>query len=247
MQTINIGRNIMGRVHSIDTFTSVDGPGIRYMLFLQGCLLRCKCCANPDTWNMRKGIEMSSKEIVADVLKYKGYIDGMTVSGGEPLLQPDFVASVFQQVKNHGLTTCIDTAGQGGHLASGKVLDHTDCVLMCFKHVDPDKYKTFTGVSQSHALRFIQDVGEREIPMYMRYLYIPGFSDDIADIDKFIDFSMRQKSLKGIEVLPYHRLGANKWRMLGLKYELEGVDVPSKHDAEWLRNYIRDKSGLKVF
>ena len=214
MDPIADSHMIIGRVHSIETFTAIDGPGIRYMIFLQGCGLRCKSCSNRDTWEMVGGKEMSCTDVIQHMLRYRDFIEGVTVSGGEALLQPYFVASLFQQARRHGLTTCLDTAGQAPKHHWDVVLPHTDVALVCIKHVDPVKYKHFTGMNQASALEFVDHLAHRyKVPFHFRYLYIPGFTDDLNDIDRFLQYAEQFKPLlRGIELLPYHRLGVEKWK-----------------------------------
>lgn len=234
-----------GRVHSIDTFTAIDGPGIRYMLFLQGCNLKCRSCSNPDTWNHKDGVTTSSKEIIASISKYRSYIEGITVSGGEPLLQPEFVASIFQECHNMDLNTCIDTAGQSLTRNWHIILPHTDIALICLKSIDPVKYFKFTGMPQKHALQFIDTVQEYNVPFYLRYLYIPGITDDYKDIESFIEYAKTLQNMKGIEFLPYHRIGVSKWKTLNIPYTLEDVPVPSHDKIEEVRKYFTN-AGLYV-
>lgn len=238
-------KEAFGRVHSVDTFTAIDGPGIRYMLFLQGCNLRCKSCSNPDTWSYKDGEMTSSKQVIANISKYRSYIEGITVSGGEPLLQPEFVSSIFQECHNLDLNTCIDTAGQSLTKNWHMILPHTDIALICLKSIDPVKYMTFTGMSQKHALQFVDTVQEYNVPFYLRYLYIPGLTDDYKDIDQFIDYAKTLNNLKGIEFLPYHRIGVSKWNTLNIKYPLEHVQVPSKEKIDEARNYFTN-AGMNV-
>ncbi len=240
-------KEVWGRVHSIDSFTAIDGDGIRYMLFLQGCNLKCKSCSNPDTWSYHNEIKnMSSKEVIKNVYKYQNYVEGITISGGEPLLQPEFVSNIFQECHELGLNTCIDTAGQSLPKNWDMILPHTDLVLFCLKHIDPLKYYKFTGMPQIVAMKFLETMETMAIPYYMRYLYIPGYSDDYKDIDKFIDLAKSMKSMKAIEFLPYHRLGVDKWKNMGMNYELESVPIPSKKNIDEIKNYMIN-SGLKVF
>jgi pyruvate formate lyase activating enzyme len=238
-------KETFGKVHSVDTFTAIDGPGIRYMLFLQGCNLRCKSCSNPDTWDHKCGTEMSSKDVIKNIAKYRNYIDGITVSGGEPLLQPQFVSTLFEECHELNLNTCIDTAGQSLTKNWHMVLPHTDLALICIKHIDPIKYYKFTGMPQKHALQFMDTVQDYNVPFYLRYLYIPGYSDDYNDIDKFIEYAKTLKGLKAIEFLPYHRLGVNKWESIGLKYSLADVQVPEHDKVDEVRKYFED-AGLFV-
>ena len=234
-----------GRVHSIDTFSAIDGDGIRYMLFLQGCNLRCKSCSNPDTWNFKTGTDMSTKQIMRNIDKYKNYIDGITVSGGEPLLQPKFVSTLFEECHDMGLTTCIDTAGQSLQKNWLAVLPHTDLVLFCLKHIDPLKYQKFTGFPQSTALKFLDTMEKMGVPYQLRYLYVPGFSDDMGDIDRFVNMVKELKYIKCVEFLPYHRLGVNKWDALGFTYPLKDVPIPTKEKVNDIRSYI-ESAGIKV-
>lgn len=238
-------KEAFGRVHSVDTFTAIDGPGIRYMLFLQGCNLRCKSCSNPDTWSHKDGEMTSSKQVIANISKYRSYIEGITISGGEPLLQPEFVSAVFQECHNLDLNTCIDTAGQSLSKNWHMILPHTDIALICLKSIDPVKYMKFTGMSQKHALQFVDTVQEYNVPFYLRYLYIPGFTDDYKDIDRFIDYAKSLNNLKGIEFLPYHRIGVSKWKSLNIAYPLEDVQVPSKEKIEEARDYFTN-AGMYV-
>lgn len=239
-------KEAFGRVHSIDTFTAIDGPGIRYMLFLQGCNLKCKSCSNPDTWNHKDGDVLSSKQVIENISRYRSYIEGITVSGGEPLLQPEFVSSIFEECHSMDLNTCIDTAGQSLSKNWHTILPHTDVALICLKTIDPVKYFKFTGMPQKHALHFIDTVQDYNVPFYLRYLYIPGFTDDYKDIDKFIDYAKQLKNMKGIEFLPYHRIGVSKWQNLNMEYTLQDVQVPSKEKIEEVMLYI-EKAGMHVF
>jgi pyruvate formate lyase activating enzyme len=237
--------NVLGRIHSVDSLTALDGPGVRYMIFLQGCMLRCKCCSNPDTWDKRKGNLVDSDTVVNNIKKYKSYIEGITISGGEPLVQPKFVSSIFQRTKELNLTTCIDTAGQSGIKSWDMVLPHTDMALVCLKHIDPIKYKEFTGTPQIQALKFIERLNQMNIPFNLRYLLIPKYSDNEEDIDKFIEYAKQQPLLKSIELLPYHKLGVNKWKEMGLEYTLEDISPPSKEKIQHVKEGIQ-RAGLKV-
>jgi pyruvate formate lyase activating enzyme len=174
---------------------------------------------------------VSSKYIAANISRVAPYLrpggGGVTCSGGEPLLQPDFTAAIFQEAHALGLTTCLDTTGQGTkHHHWDKVLPHTDMVLFCIKHLDPDKYQKLTSLPQLGALRFAAELKQQGIPFWLRYVLIPGRTDDAADIKKLVSFCQGHPSLQGVELLPYHLLGKNKWDALKLKYPLEGVQTP---------------------
>lgn len=237
-----------GCVHSVDTFTAIDGPGLRYLVFLQGCLLRCRCCANPDTWRMPGPGDRrtDASELVRDLQRYRSYVRGITISGGEPLLQPRFVQDVFAGAKELGMDTCIDTAGQSGRRAWDAVLPHTDRVLMCLKHIDPEKYRAFTGgADQARALTFVERLNARRVPFDLRYLLVPGWSDSAADLDAFGRFASVQPMLDRVELLPYHRLGIVKWDALGVEYPLRDVKVPTK-DAVTAAIARLSDAGLRV-
>ncbi|KAF6260330.1 pyruvate formate-lyase activating enzyme [Scenedesmus sp. NREL 46B-D3] len=222
---------VVGQIHSTESFSAVDGPGVRFIVFTQGCAMRCKFCSNPDTWNSSGGEPASSKDIAAQIRSVAPYLrpggGGVTCSGGEALLQPDFTAAIFQEAHALGLTTCLDTTGQGTkHHHWDKVLPHTDMALFCIKHLDPEKYAGLSGLRQLGALRFAAELKEQGIPFWLRYVLIPGYTDDAKDVDMLVDFCQRQPTLQGVELLPYHRLGVNKWHELGLQYPLEGVSTP---------------------
>ncbi|KAF8073189.1 rpa1 [Scenedesmus sp. PABB004] len=223
--------DVRGRIHSTESFSAVDGPGVRFLVFTQGCAMRCLFCSNPDTWSPHAGEEVSSKDIAAQIRSVAPYLrpggGGVTCSGGEPLLQPDFTAAIFQEAHALGLTTCLDTTGQGSkHHNWDKVLPHTDMVLFCVKHLDPARYTSLTGLRQLGALRFADELRAAAIPFWLRYVLIPGHTDDAAGIDKLIAFCQSHPSLMGVELLPYHLLGRNKWDEMNMAYPLDGVAPP---------------------
>jgi len=234
---------VTGRVHSIETFSAIDGPGIRYLLFLQGCNLRCKSCSNRDTWEHSGGKIMTAKEVVTHMLRYRNYIEGLTISGGEALLQPHFVSAVFQGAHEHGLSTCVDTTGQCPRQYWDLVLPHTDLALVCIKHIDAAKYREFAGVPQKPAMEFVDALAcQYGVPFFLRYLYIPDYSDSDADIDKFLDWASHYRGMvRGIELLPYHRLGVEKWKSMGLRYELESIPLPDKRAVQRARRRMEER------
>jgi pyruvate formate lyase activating enzyme len=212
--------------------------------------MRCKFCSNPDTWHREEGRRVSSKEIAAELARLLPYLraqrGGITCSGGEPLLQPSFVAALFQEAHHLGLTTCLDTTGQGTkHHNWDAVLPHTDAVLLCIKHMDPARYTDICGLGQAGVLRFVAEVGARGIPLWARYVLVPGLTDDEAGIDLFVAFMSRQPTLQAVELLPYHLLGRQKWAELGLPYPLEGVAPPSREAVQAVISRM-EAAGLKV-
>jgi pyruvate formate lyase activating enzyme len=176
-------------------------------------------------------------EIVTHMMRYRRYIQGITVSGGEALLQPNFVAEIFKAAHARGLNTCIDTTGQSPKQYWDLVLPHTDTALVCIKHTDPEKYRQFAGVPQRTALEFVDVLAHQyAIPFVFRYLYIPTFSDSDADVDAFLAYAEQYRErLRGIELLPYHRLGVEKWKAAGIPYPLDGVPLPDHAEVERTR------------
>lgn len=216
------------KIHSTDSFGTVDGPGIRFLVFLQGCPLKCKYCHNRDTWNMQDGQYISLDTIFNKIIKYKEYImpngGGVTVSGGEPLLQSKFLIELFTKLKKEGIHTCIDTSGMLPITEDiKKLLSLTDLVLLDIKHIDPEKCKKLVGFSNKLELEFAQYLSNNNIPMWLRQVIIPGITnqkDDLIKLKKFFDSLC---NIQKVELLPYHTLGKHKWKELGLKYDLDGI------------------------
>ena len=234
--------NTEGNIHSIETFSGVDGPGLRFVIFLQGCNLRCKICSNPDTWNFIGGKKMTVNEVFKQVSSLKEYYSnngGVTVTGGEPLLQPNFVADLFEKVHELGLKTCIDTAGFAPLSAAHTVLPLTDHVMFCIKHPDPKKYLQFTGHEQKHAIQFWETLEEMRKPYTLRYVIVPGVTDDYGDLGTLCHMMQQCKSCQGLELLPYHELGKHKWEMLGLKYDVNDVKQPNKAYMDNINDYVK--------
>ena len=212
-----------GRIHSIETFGTVDGPGIRYVIFVQGCNFRCAYCHNPDTWLCDAGTLMSVDEIVEDVLKYKRYIDGVTISGGEPLLQIEFVTELFRRIKESGLNTCIDTSGSTFDKDNKEVVDkfdellkYCDLVMLDIKHIEDNKHIWLTGKTNKNVLEFatyLSDIGK---DAWLRYVLVPTFNEDEEALRRWRKFADTLKNVKKIEILPYHRLALNKYKQLGI-------------------------------
>ncbi|KAG2495282.1 hypothetical protein HYH03_006555 [Edaphochlamys debaryana] len=226
---------VFGNVHSTESMSTVDGPGVRFLVFVQGCAMRCLFCSNPDTWQLKGGEKTSSKELAEQIRKVKNYLKprgGVTISGGEAMLQPQFVSTMFQEVHAMGLNTTVDTTGQGTKARNWDVvLPHTDLVLFCIKHIDPLKYEALTGMKQKGALKFADELAERNIPFYLRYVYIPGYTDGPKDISRLIEWSKKQPTFQGVELLPYHMLGRNKWEVMDIPYPLDGVSTPPREQV----------------
>lgn len=231
------------KVHSTDTFGTVDGPGIRYILFLQGCSLRCKYCHNRDTWDMSGGQYQSLDDIFDKILKYKNYMvfsgGGVTASGGEPLLQAKFLIDLFTKLKKENIHTCIDTSGMVALTPDiKKLLTLTDLVLLDIKHIDPEKCKELVGTSNKLELEFAQYLSNNSIPMWIRQVIIPGITDDEKDLLKLKEFIQTLKTVEKVELLPYHTLGKHKWTKMGFKYELDGIPDATTKDINRAKEQI---------
>lgn len=231
------------RVHSIETCGTVDGPGIRYILFLAGCPLRCKYCHNCDTWKAQVGRQMTVDEIMEDVIKYKPYFKfskgGITVSGGEPTLQWEVLEELLRRCKEEGIHTCIDTSGYCDIDTADHFLPNTDLVLLDIKHIDDQKHRALTGVSNEKTLAFARHLMKTKIPMWIRYVVVPGYSDDPQDIEELCAFLNTLDNIQRVELLAYHKMGVSKWKELGLTYELEHVEPPTKEQMEEIREIFK--------
>ncbi len=224
------------KIHSFESFGTVDGPGIRYVIFMQGCHLRCKYCHNRDTWDMNGGFYSSLDEIMNKIDNYKNYITpkgGVTVTGGEPLLQVHFLIELFKRLKEKNIHTCIDTSGMVDITDDIKLLlSYTDLVLLDIKHIDPAKCKELVGFSNEKEINFAKYLSENGIDMWIRQVLIPGYTDDENDLKKLRNFINCLDTVKKVELLPYHDMGKYKWKKLGFNYELENVKAPTNTEIE---------------
>lgn len=225
------------KVHSIESFGTVDGPGIRFVLFLQGCHLQCKYCHNRDTWDMKGGEYKTLDDIFEKIKRYKNYMmlsgGGVTVTGGEPLLQVKFLIELFKKLKAEGIHTCIDTSGIVAITDDVKeVLKYTDLVLLDIKHIDDEKCKKLVGVSNKRELEFAKYLSDNNIKIWIRQVLVPGYTDDEQDLLKLKKFIESLKTVENVQILPYHDMGKYKWEKLGAKYELEGVRPANQDDVD---------------
>lgn len=222
------------KIHSIETFGTVDGPGIRFVAFFQGCHLECKYCHNRDTWDINSGNYISVDELFDEVLRYKTYIvpnGGFTASGGEPLLQPYFLISLFKKLKSANIHTTIDTSGMIEITDTiKKLLSLTDLVLLDIKHINPNKCKELVGFSNEKELTFAKYLSDNNIPIWIRQVIIPGITDDEEDLIKLKEFIKSLKTVKKVELLPYHNLGEYKWKKLGFEYKLKDIRPANSDD-----------------
>ena len=212
------------------------------MLFLQGCHLQCKYCHNRDTWNMNGGEFKSLDDIFEKIMKYKNYIypnGGVTVTGGEPLLQVKFLIELFEKLKKENIHTCIDTSGMVALTDDiKKLLSLTDLVLLDIKHIDSEKCKNLVGFNNERELAFARYLSDNNIHMWIRQVLVPGYTDDKQDLLKLKDFIGNLNTVDKVEILPYHDMGRYKWEKLGLKYELDGVRVANDDDVKRAKNLL---------
>lgn len=236
-----------GYIHSRESFGTVDGPGIRYVLFMQGCPMRCLYCHNPDTWDMRGGEEVEPREIIDEVMKNRAFYSkgGITVTGGEPLMQTEFVCELFKLAKDRGIHTCLDTSGvtysptNGEYLTRlSELLSYTDLVLLDIKHIDSEAHKALTGRGNENILLFARYLETLGIPVWVRHVVVEGYTDSEESLRSLGRFIGGLKNLRALDVLPYHTMGKDKYRELGIEYPLEGVPALDRSRAEWARAVI---------
>ena len=228
--------NVTGRIHSFESLGAVDGPGIRFVIFMQGCHLKCKYCQNRDTWDINSGEQYTVKQVVEKIMRYKNYIvasnGGVTLSGGEPLLQQDFVISLFQELKKQNISTCLDTSGMFTITDKIKqIVDLTDIFLLDIKSINDETCKWLTGSSNKLELEFAKYINEKNKRIWIRQVLVPGITDKKEDLLKLKDF-LKTINVEKFEFLPYHNLGKYKWEKLGLPYELEDVRVANQDDIK---------------
>ncbi len=224
--------SIKGRIHSLESFGTVDGPGIRFVVFLQGCPLRCQFCHNPDTWEVHKGTEYEPAQLVDEIIKYKSYMKfsdgGVTFTGGEPLLQAEFILEVCKLLRPHQISVAIDTSGFIWNDYVKEVLDYTDIVLLDIKNYDKRVYEKVTGVALSPTLKFLDHLRERDIKTWIRYVLVPGLTDNLEAVRGLSNHLDQYPNVEKIDLLGFHKMGEFKWKELGLKYELTDTPEPSK-------------------
>ena len=236
--------NIIGKIHSFESFGTVDGPGVRFVVFLQGCVLRCKYCHNPDSWGLNDNKKSQTpQELIKEVLKYKSFIQkgGVTITGGEPLLQAEFVYEFFKLCKEEGLHTAIDTSGFIFNDAVKKSLEVTDLVLLDIKSINPITYKSLVGVELENTLKMAQYLSSIKKPMWVRHVLIDGWTDNDKDLTELADFLTTLDNIDKVEILPYHRLGEFKWEQLGMDYEFKDMLPPSDERVQNAKNIFKEK------
>lgn len=243
---------MQGRIHSLESFGTVDGPGVRYVVFVQGCPMRCAYCHNPDTWAMTGGTMMEPAYIIEQYERNEGFYKGggITVTGGEPLMQVDFLIDLFTLAKEKNIHTCIDTSGiayKPDNKAFIEKLDKlialTDLVMLDIKHIDPEKHKELTEQPNDGILAFVSYLNEKNVDMWIRHVVVPGITDDdkyLFDLGYFIG---QFHNLKALDVLPYHTMGEVKYQKLGLEYKLKGIPAMDKSKVVEKKQVVLD--GIK--
>ena len=236
---------LKGYVHSTESFGSVDGPGVRFLIFLQGCAMRCRYCHNADTWRVGVGTEMTAGELLDRAERYRSYWGtegGITVSGGEPLLQIEFLTELFREAKRRGIHTCVDTAGQPFSREEPffsrfrELLRYTDLLLVDIKHIDCAAHQKRTGHKNDNILDMLRFLSDEQKPVWIRHVLVPGVTDDDRMLHRLRAFIDTLQNVQKIEVLPYHAMGAYKWKELGLAYTLDNTPPPA---AERVQNAER--------
>ena len=231
---------MQGRIHSLESFGTVDGPGVRFVVFVQGCPMRCAYCHNPDTWAMTGGTMMEPAEIIEQYEKNKGFYrgGGITVTGGEPLMQVDFLIDLFTLAKAKDIHTCIDSSGIAFNPDSAQFmekLDHlmtlTDLVMLDIKHIDPEKHQELTAQPNQRILEFAAYLNEKQVDMWIRHVVVPGITDDDQYLDALGYFIGQFTNLNALDILPYHTMGEVKYQKLGMEYKLKGVPAMDKEKA----------------
>ena len=230
-----------GYIHSLESFGSVDGPGVRFVIFTSGCAMRCQFCHNPDTWKMQSGTQYTADELLDKAMKYRAYWGskgGITVSGGEPLLQIDFLIELFRKAKEAGIHTTLDTSGNPFTREEPffdkfkELMKYTDLILLDIKQIDDEQHKILTGHSNQNILdmaKYLSDIGKL---VWIRHVLVPERSDKDEYLERLHDFISGLSNVEKVEVLPYHTLGTFKWKELGMEYPLEGINPPTKERVE---------------
>ena len=248
-----------GYVHSIESFGTVDGPGTRFVVFVQGCPMRCAYCHNPDTWK-KGGTEITADEVLENFERNRQFYEtgGITVTGGEPLWQVDFLIDLFKKAKKKNIHTCIDTSGatydaQDKQYLSklDELMQYTDLVILDIKHIDPEKHKELTGKSNKATLEFSRYLEKKSVPVWISHVVVPGYTDNENDLKALGRYIGSLKNVKALNVLPYHTMGIAKYEKLGIDYRLKNIEPLSKNDAvkakkiilEQIREQRRNKGG----
>lgn len=232
---------MQGYIHSIETFGTKDGPGIRFVLFMQGCPLRCLYCHNPDTWKKADAkYILSPQEVFLELDKVKNFVrGGITVSGGEPMMQPEFVLELFKICKTNGIHTAIDTSGIFLNDIIKEVLVYTDLVLLDIKQINPVKYKELTSQPLKPTLDFMDYLNTINKPVWIRYVFVPHYTDDETDLKVWAEYVARFKNVERVDVLPFHQMAIHKWENMDVEYKLKDIIPPTAEQTEKVKNIFK--------
>ena len=231
----------IGRIHSNESFGAVDGPGVRYVVFLQGCLLRCLYCHNPDTWECGKGKEITASELMKSIVTYKNFIckGGVTISGGEPLLQADFCEELIDKCHENNFHVAIDTSGAVPLEKSQKAILKADLILLDIKDIDDDDCKILTGQGNANTISTLNFCEENQKDIWIRQVLLPQYTLNDDKLERLGEFLSKYNCINKVELLPYHTMGLFKWQELGIKSQLEGIEPPSDEDVENAKEILR--------
>jgi pyruvate formate lyase activating enzyme len=243
-------KNVTGYIHSRESAGTLDGPGVRRVLFLQGCPLNCLYCHNPDARPFKCGYKTDAYTELREIARNKEYLiktgGGVTLSGGEPLSQPEFVKTIFEGCKMMGIHTALDTSGYTGHRADDELLSYTDLVLLDIKHIRAADYKTLTCVKLQPTLEFARRLSDKNIPVWIRHVLVPGYTDNEEAVSELAAFVKTLQNVQRLEVLPYHKMADYKWQQLGIENKL--ADTPEPDEAMIFRTKANlQKSGVPVY
>lgn len=235
----------MGRVHSFQSLGTLDGPGVRFVVFTQGCPLRCGCCHNPDTWDMKEGSEFAPEEVVAKAVRYKEYFKkdgGITISGGEPLLQPEFVREVFSLCHKEGINTCLDTSGCILNEGVKAALEETDRVLLDIKYTDELSYEKYVGCEMKKVTEFLSYLDEKKIPVTLRQVIIPTLNDNAENIGRLRKIAQNHSCVDKTELLPFRKICQVKYDKMGIDFPFDNIPEPDKELMEKLNRSLKDEN-----
>lgn len=242
-------KNVTGYIHSRESAGTLDGPGVRRVLFLQGCPLNCLYCHNPDSRPFRCGYQTDAYTELREIAKHKDYLiktgGGVTLSGGEPLSQPEFVKTIFEGCKLMGIHTALDTSGFPGQRADDALLSYTDLVLLDIKHIRPHDYNILTGVKLEPTLEFARRLAEKNLPVWIRHVLVPGYNDNEDALNELADFVRSLGNVERMEILPYHKMGEYKWKELDIENKLMNIQEPDSRMIAGAKDVLK-KSGVLV-
>jgi pyruvate formate lyase activating enzyme len=242
--------SLIGYVHSYEVGATVDGPGLRFVIFVSGCLLRCQYCHNPDTWHKHNGHKVTVGRTMEEIGKYAQVLKtakgGLTISGGEPMVQKEYVLSVFKHCKELGIHTCMDTSGRLGDRMTDEETQLVDLHLLDIKSGDPEIYKQVTNQPLQPTLDYARRLSDLGRPMWIRYVLVPGLTDGEDNVQRVADFVGTLKTVERVEILRFHQMGSSKWEKLGLEYTLANTEPPSKEVSERVREQFRSR-GLTCY